>query len=90
VNADLTPPEEERTWVLDAYGCWCYRAGGAWVWLHQRPAYCDRGHWAGNVAGIATIDHSDSFPRYFMNLDRAKLEMAEWLDWRMACERRRP
>jgi hypothetical protein len=55
---------------------------GAEVTLEPRPAYCDRGHWYGKVFGIET-DHQDGFPRYFMDLERAKAEMAEWLTWRL-------
>jgi hypothetical protein len=45
--------------------------------------YCDRGRFVGKVFGVPDIDGADSFPRYYMDIDRAKLEMAEWLDWRL-------
>ena len=73
-------------WTLDEYGCWNLHRGDVHVWLQQRPPYCDRGHWLGNVEGISSIDWADAFPRYFMNFERAKLEMAEWLDWRLRSE----
>jgi hypothetical protein len=78
----------EGEWQLDEHGCWNLRLGGAWVWLTKRPAYCDRGHWQANVEGIATIDPADSFPRYYMSLDVAKIEMMAWLEWRLECEAR--
>lgn len=75
-------------WQLDADCCWNLHVEHIHVWLAPRPAYCDRGHWLGNVMGIATIDAADAFPRYYMNLERAKLEMSEWLEWRLKCEQR--
>jgi hypothetical protein len=56
---------------------------GAMVFINKRPQYCDRGHWCANVSGIPTLDHADSFPRYFMDFDTAKKEMHEWLIWRL-------
>ena len=64
---------------------WKARASG---FRRALTGYRDRGHWIAHVEGIATIDHADFFPRYFMDLDRAKLEMQEWLAWRIACEER--
>jgi hypothetical protein len=76
-------------WELDEYGCWNLRVDDVHVWIQKRPVYCDRGHYSGNVMGINSIDDADSFPRYFMDLDRAKLEMKEWLDWRLQSEQKR-
>lgn len=77
----------EHEWTLDEYGTLNLRKGRAHVWIEQRPPYCDRGHFIANVMGIPTIDHQDAFPRYYMRLDVAKQEMAEWLDWRLKRER---
>jgi hypothetical protein len=76
-------------WDLDEYRCWNLRVERVHVWLQPRPPYCDRGHWLGNVHGIGTLDPADAFPRYYMDLERAKLEMAAWVHWRLECERRR-
>ena len=76
------------TWQQDTYGCWSLQLKGASVWLRARPHYCDRGHWQANVSGIESIDSADSFPRYFMDFDRAKLEMQDWLVWRLQRENR--
>src|SRR5437762_12225026 len=55
----LTPTGEEYggrvRWTRDADGCWNYSVGKVHVWLQPRPPYCDRGHWVGNVEGIASI-----------------------------------
>jgi hypothetical protein len=73
--AEWTYNEEER--------CWSISNGPAYVTLAHRPQHCDRGRWVSMVSGIDDIDGADGFPRYFMNLDRAKAEMAEWLGWRL-------
>lgn len=79
---------QQSEWELDSDRCWNLRVGRVHVWLQPRPTYCDRGHWVGNIMGIPTIDSADAFPRYYMNLERAKLEMCEWLKWRLLCEQR--
>lgn len=66
--------------------CWRYTSGTAKVWISPRPRYCDRGHWIAHCDGVLTLDSGDCFPRYYMDLERAKLELQEWLDWRMQCE----
>jgi hypothetical protein len=74
-------------WTLDEYQCWNYRTEyegrEVHAFIQQRPAYCDRGHWSFNVMGIGSIDGADSFPRYFMSLDRAMIEAIVWLNWRL-------
>ena len=82
------PDIPDRYWHRDPDRCWWYRIGTAAVWLAPRPTYCDRGHWSGHVEGIGTIDAADFFPRYYMDFERAQAELAEWLAWRLHCERR--
>lgn len=72
-------------WTLDEYGYWNIHHEHVHIWLGPRPAYCDRGHWLGGVDGIGSIDGADMFPRYYMDLDRAKAEMRDWLEWRLRC-----
>jgi hypothetical protein len=80
--SDATKP----LWLLDADRVWWLAIGGVRVWIAARPFYCDRGHWVGNVDGVGSIDLADAFPRYYMDLDRAKAEMADWLRWRLQRE----
>ena len=68
---------------------WALRIGEVEITIEPRPTYCDRGHWYAKVFGIWT-DEADGFPRYFMDLQRAKDEMHEWLIWRLHQEARRP
>lgn len=75
----------DREWTCDKYACWYYRIDNCCVWIAARPSYCDRGHWYANAEGPLHTDHADSFPRYFMDLERAKSEMSEWLEWRLKC-----
>lgn len=56
------------------------------VWISKRPQYCDRGnYWAmcdvknGGNSRRLDLDAQDAWPRYYMNLDRAKLEIEEWM-----------
>jgi hypothetical protein len=56
------------------------------VWIAPRPGYCDRGNYWAQVEAKPTgnarrldLDASDMWPRYYMNLDRAKLEIEEWM-----------
>lgn len=53
------------------------------AWIQARPSYCDRGHWVMNVDSIPDIDFADSFPRYYMSLERAKKETIDFLKWRL-------
>jgi len=55
------------------------------AFLTPRPVYCDRGHYQLNIDGALRLDHQDSFPRYFMDLLRAKIETIEFLEWRLQC-----
>lgn len=74
------------TWVLGEHGSWELRQEDVKLYLYPRPSYCDRGHWIGYVEGIMSIDAADGFPRYYMDLDRAKDELYEWLQWRLQRE----
>lgn len=74
-------PDSGHWEAIDHY--WSLRIKGVEVTIEPRPTYCDRGHWYAKVFGMVDIDAADSFPRYYMNLDRGKAEMAEWLVWRL-------
>lgn len=65
------------------YRCWRYMLGEARIELQPR-VFCDRGRWCATVTGVGTINEQDEFPRYFMDLERAQLEMQEWLHVRLA------
>lgn len=53
------------------------------VWMQARPHYCDRGNWLANIVAHGELgrdlDDADGWPRYFFDLDRAKLEIEAWL-----------
>lgn len=51
-------------------------------WLEKRPGWCDRGHWKFGCE-LPEINDADSFPRYYMDVTRAKLEIIAWLNWRL-------
>lgn len=51
-------------------------------YIEPRPDHCDRGRWKFNTE-LPNIDSADGFPRYYMDLTRAKLEIISWLNWRL-------
>lgn len=75
------------TWEMDDYGIWNFHYESGEVRVHafiqKRPHYCDRGHWSFNADGNLGLDGSDTFPRYFMNLNAAMREATQWLNWRI-------
>lgn len=56
--------------------------------LAPRPHYCDRGSWLayadckGYPVNKNPIDNQDGFPRYYFDLERAKLEIEAFLSKR--------
>ena len=56
------------------------------IFLTPRPIYCDRGNWIAKIDYKPTgnrlrlwLDDADLWPRYYMDLTRAKLECEDWL-----------
>lgn len=53
------------------------------IWFAPRPHYCDRGNWLVHIEAAGTLardlDAPDLWPRYYFDLDRAKLEVEAWL-----------
>lgn len=56
------------------------------VWISKRPHYCDRGNFLAHldVDHAATpvflyVDEADSWPRYYFDEERMKLEILAWL-----------
>jgi hypothetical protein len=51
--------------------------------LEPRPWYCDRGNYVAKIMAhgmlARDLDNCDQWPRYFFDLDRAKLEVEAWL-----------
>jgi len=78
-------PHEEWKWVHnDEYDdVWDLMDGDTRLAdICPRPAYCDRGHWLGNVE-IPGLDNADMWPNYYMSLQRAKDEIRDFLKWRI-------
>jgi len=69
-------PEYPTTWD-------CFDEKGQRVaYLSERPTYCDRGHFLGNVE-IGGLDSEDCWPNYYMDFERAKNEIISFLLWRL-------
>lgn len=53
------------------------------ITIEPRPVYCDRGNLIAKVFPTGSLamsmDHADGWPRYYFDLDRAKLECEAWL-----------
>lgn len=53
------------------------------ITLEPRPHYCDRGNFIAKLFAkgnlVMEIDAQDGWPRYYFDLDRAKLECEDWL-----------
>lgn len=57
------------------------------IWIIARPPYCDRGNWLAHLEPDPDprkiyIDAADLWPRYYFDLERAKLEIEAWLEKR--------
>ena len=88
------------TWELntalgEGAGYWQWAGAECLITIEARPHYCDRGRWIAKLHDLRgrlamDIDHSDGWPRYFFDLDRAKAECEAWLTRRgqMPTERR--
>jgi len=54
------------------------------ITLEARPRYCDRGNFIAKLFNQGPvkelyIDETDGWPRYYFDLERAKLEIEAWL-----------
>ncbi len=55
------------------------------ITIERRPSYCDRGNFIAKIEADAgsklaqDLDAADGWPRYYFDLDRAKLELEAWL-----------
>lgn len=53
------------------------------IHIQPRPAYCDRGNFVATISTTGELargfDGQDGWPRYYFDLDRAKLEIEAWL-----------
>jgi len=73
-------------WVYDeSYKVWDLKdeAEKRIAYLQQRPSYCDRGHWIGNIEIACNLEGADSWPNYYMSIERAKEEIVDFLRWRL-------
>ena len=68
---------------LDKDGDWRIRGKECVIWINRRPQYCDRGNFLAHLECWGRlhldIDDQDGWPRYYFDLERAKLEIEAWL-----------
>lgn len=73
-------------WRQGEYGEWIISGRECEIYLTPRQPYCDRGNWLalleprGKLA--RDLDGADGWPRYYFDLERAKLEIEAWLEKR--------
>lgn len=87
-----TNPQTSSQWVPDKggfSGCEKRETKHGTVYLEPRPPYCDRGRYSVKVYPLhgpecksCDVDSADSFPRYYFDKERAKLEVQAWIDAR--------
>lgn len=63
---------------------WEIRGLDCKIWIEPRPAHCDRGNYIAKIHVDGDwrrcyIDAADCWPRYYFDLDRAKLEVEAFL-----------
>ena len=74
------------TWTTDAFGVHWLHGKHCAIWIDIRPEYCDRGNFLAHLAvrdrRKVHIDEADLWPRFYFDLDRAKLECEAWMEKR--------
>jgi len=73
---DLLVAGTKPVWHIDGLDCT--------IEIAARPAYCDRGNFTATIQVVGdpwrlSLDGADGWPRYYFDLDRAKLEVEAWL-----------
>lgn len=79
----MTGPALKLIWFIDDYHCICILGKECKIWIERRPTYCDRGNFIAKIEPHGDLardmDNADGWPRYYFDLDRAKLEIEAWL-----------
>lgn len=82
----MHPTQTHAQWLVDEDNCLCVVAKECKVWIEIRPPYCDRGNYVANISATGSLardlDDADAWPRYYFDLERAKLEIEAWLEKR--------
>jgi hypothetical protein len=67
--------QDESYWEIQGRACA--------ITIEPRQPHCDRGNWLAKVFSFERlkvyIDDQDNWPRYYFDLERAKLECEAWL-----------
>jgi hypothetical protein len=62
---------------------WDIRYKNVHITIEPRPHYCDRGRWIAKIsAPDLWLDEADGWPRYYFDLERAKLELEAFMKMR--------
>lgn len=67
----------------ERHAYWSIEGRDCMIWIDTRPAYRDRGNYLARLEVRDSlkvhIDGADLWPRYYFDLERAKLECEAWL-----------
>jgi hypothetical protein len=70
-------------WTVDKYGYDMIEGKECTIVISKRPSYCDRGNFLAHIEAhgklALSLDRADLWPRYYFDLERAKLEIEAWL-----------
>jgi hypothetical protein len=64
-------------------GYWEVQYKNVHISIEPRPHYCDRGRWVAKISATEMwLDEADCWPRYYFDLERAKLECEAFMKLR--------
>jgi len=76
-------PATQSVWTFDQAGLLCIEGRECVIFVQERPPHCDRGNYLANLDSVGKleeqIDGADLWPRFYFDLERAKLEIEAWL-----------
>lgn len=72
-----------KRYIKDGQKYWSIEGKQCNIVIEKRHTYCDRGNWLAKIFPrdqlMLDMDEQDGWPRYYMDLDRAKLEIDDWM-----------
>ena len=84
-ECNVSDPSEWKWSYDEKYSVWDLTEGSGLRIAHieKRPSYCDRGHWIARIEIPCDLDRADSWPNYYMSINKAKEEVFDFLQWRL-------
>jgi hypothetical protein len=86
VAAEREGQPDAGKWLVDEEDCFVIQGRNCIIRIAKRPHWCDRGNWLAYCDPKPNthprdfeLDSADYWPRYYMDITRAKLECEAWL-----------